>query len=282
MNPARTRLRARAVSAFMPVLGACAMLALSACGPRSGEVLNQYRPAITAHASEMRRALENIAAQSAGTGTATTPASASASAATPPAPAGAATTAATPPAATGPGASALTPRPVYRQEEGRYNMEFVPKARVTDPAAKVELDLFLGDPGLIRALLWLQEDPTGSDTSKAGESFIEGLKTAAGLRYVLIYDSGTYTRPKATSATQYTGGVLHMQCHLVDLTTQQPVLHFRVQAAVPPTMKYEYKKGQEDPAERLEAWVSSAIWEEARRQIAEQLRTLAGADIVVR
>lgn len=235
------------------VLLVAALLPLAGCpGPTIGQVADQFAPKVGARHAELKKVVAGL------------PAAGSLSA---------------PTAATG-----LTPAPEYRRKDQVYTLDIVQVEHVDDPTVDIrlagKLDL-LSSEVLVAALRdvapgHLKEDDRARSSY---ETYPRRFERALALPWVALVRTVEYVKPEAVSETEFKAGHAKLEVFLVDAQAGAVKASFPVEARSKTDVRYEYRKGDDDPKERLAAFARSTLWEDAREKIAAGLKQHAGATV---
>jgi hypothetical protein len=176
----------------------------------------------------------------------------------------------------------LDPRPLYDRSGGPCNTEIVMHEQLLDPDVNLardgKFDLQLSDR-LLLAMRWTgPQNPmsAGARQQRAGElCSAKAFEAALNTRYLVVMRLTALEKPQAVNEKTFRGGKLELEGFLVDLSSQELLGVVRVSAQPAKEGDYVWKES-EDQQRRMEEWIGSSMWSDARKKTQAELTRLTG------
>ncbi len=175
---------------------------------------------------------------------------------------------------------AMNPAIEFNKKIPKYNTEMVMFEQLSDPDAKPKMDI-APKSELLNSIQWTgPKNPMSPSVlgNRAGDTE-ERLKAALAYRYLVVSRLANLTEPVALDEKTYTPGKATIETYIVDLTNNQSLCSFVIEAKSASVVNYSYK-GNESKQKQLENFAHSSLWEDARKQMLDLLRQKANATIV--
>jgi hypothetical protein len=143
-------------------------------------------------------------------------------------------------------------------------------------SGKPAYDLILSSD-LAYVLAWTGPNNPMSETALEGpeNDLPATFGNALATPYAIIYRPVAYNPPVAEDEKNFSGGTLDLEAFLVRLSDGTPLVACRIQAASDTSVSYTYKQG-DDPKERLVAFASSTLRDDAMKTLAQCLNDKTG------
>ena len=163
----------------------------------------------------------------------------------------------------------LDPAPAFDETSGKDdNVEILMEPQLSDPEAddaKVGFDLRLAGgmlDGLRRTGPGVGIDSVEGDAAALGTDLLRGLAH----RWIVACRAVRHDPPVATDEEHFEPGSIDLEAFLLDRKEKKVVLSFRFATRTDESVGFVYR-GDGDKRERLEAWVRSNLWENARKEL---------------
>ncbi|MET0753377.1 MAG: hypothetical protein ABWZ66_08385 [Pyrinomonadaceae bacterium] len=173
----------------------------------------------------------------------------------------------------------MNPAIEFNEKTRQFNTEMVMFEQLSDPDAKPKMDI-LPKSELLNSIQWTgPKNPMSTSVldDRAGDTE-DRLKAALAYRYLVVSRAINLTEPVALDEKTYTPGKAKIETSIVDLTNNQPLCSFVIDAKSASAVEYSYK-GNESKQKQLENFAHSTLWEDARKQTIEQLKQKVNAKI---
>ena len=174
---------------------------------------------------------------------------------------------------------AINPTIEFNEKTKQYNTEMVMFEQLSDPDAKPKMNITTNSL-LLNGIQWTgPKNPMASSAmdDRAGD-LEDRLKAALAYRYLVVSRVTNLVEPVARDEKTYTPGKASVETFIVDLTNNQPLCSFALEAKSASTVSYSYKEG-ESQQKRLEDFAHSTLWEDARKQMFDWLKQKANAKL---
>jgi hypothetical protein len=173
----------------------------------------------------------------------------------------------------------MNPTIEFNEKTKQYNTEMVMFEQLSDPDTTPKMDI-APKGELLNVIQWTCPKNTMSPSvlnDRAGD-MEERLKAALAYRYLVVSRVANLTEPVALDEKTYTPGKATVETFIVDLSNNQPLCSFVIEAKSASAVNYSYKEG-ESKQKQLENFAHSTLWEDARKQMLGLLKQKANAKI---
>ncbi len=174
---------------------------------------------------------------------------------------------------------AMSPAIEFNEKTKQFNTEMVMFEQLSDPDSKPKMDI-APKGELLNGILWTgPKNPMSPSVLDERAGDMENrLKAALAYRYLVVSRVASLTEPVALDEKTYTPGKATVETFIVDLTNNQPLCSFAIEAKSASAVNYSYKEGQ-SKQKQLENFAHSTLWEDARKQMLGLLKQKANANL---
>ncbi len=172
----------------------------------------------------------------------------------------------------------MNPTIEFNEKTKQYNTEMVMFEQLSDPDTTAKMDISPSSD-LLSGIQWTgPKNPMSPSANYRADDLEERLKAALAYRYLVVNRVTNLVEPVARDEKTYTGGKATVETFIVDLTNNQPLCSFVIEAKSASTVDYSYKEGQ-SKQKQLEVFAHSTLWEDARKQMLDWLKQKANAKL---
>ncbi len=165
--------------------------------------------------------------------------------------------------------------PLTLREEGG-NTEVIAIDKLRDSTATPEFDLHL-DWQLGPALFWME--PGNVPESGNAEFMRATFQAGLDLEYLVVYRTSNYVAAKIIDRTEFLPASIDVEVFVFTLGNKELQASFSFTAVTPDSVTV-FVNSDQSADDRIPATIHSALWEDARMKLTEQLEA-AGATVKI-